>query len=139
MWMKIVPAVLGLVLNACPFGSETVAGYARIEGTVRMADGSAFRGRVFVACGNEARGSNSDRDGRYAMDFAVRSAAMGERLPGATEGEFGQHCRVGAPADQPPFAQRYETVAFTRARGDRVTTRVDLVEGEVETGPVPVP
>jgi hypothetical protein len=139
MWMKIAPAVLGMVLSACPFGSEPAGGYARIAGTVRMADGSAYRGSVFIVCGDGARETRSDGDGRYAMDYSTGVIPVGERFPGAAEGEFGLRCRVNAPADQPPFAQRFQTVTFTRARGDRVTTRIDLVEGEVESEPAPVP
>jgi hypothetical protein len=139
MWMKIAPVALGLVLNACPFGSEPVAGYARIEGTVRMADGSAYRGSVFVFCGEGGQDTGTNAHGRYAVEYTVRSITAGERLPGATEGEFRQICRVSAPGNRPPFARRYETVTFTRARGDRVTTEIDLVEGEVETEPQPFP
>lgn len=138
MWMKIVPAALGVVLSACPFGSEPAGGYARIAGTVRMADGSAYRGSVFVACGGGARGTNSDGTGRYGMEYDM-SVIPVERLPGAAQGEFGLRCSVSAPGDQPPFAQRYETVTFSPARGDRVTTRIDLVEGQVETEPSPLP
>lgn len=139
MWMKIAPAALGLVLSACPFGSEPVAGYARIAGTVRMADGSAYRGSVSALCGDEERSTSTDRDGGYAMEYSVRSGTMAQRLPGATDGEFGQRCRVNAPGNRPPFARRYQAVTFTLARGDRVTTRIDLVEGEVETDPQPFP
>ena len=127
-----MPAALGLALSVCPFGSETPAGYARIAGTVRMENGSAWRGSVYIGCGGSGRTTTSDAWGRYAMEYDVDLAPPGYQRPGDPEGDFVLVCSVSAPGDQPPFARRYVDVPFHRARGDRVTTVVDLVEGEIE-------
>ena len=131
MLMKIAPVVLGASLSVCPFGGEVPGGYARIAGTVRMENGPAYRGSVFIACGESGLQRNTDSLGRYAVEYTVGPVPPGggEPLP---NGDFVLECRVNAPADRPPFAVRFVPATFTRERGARVTTVIDLVEGEIE-------
>lgn len=135
MLIKIAPVVLGLALSTCPFASEEPGGYARIAGTVRADDGGGYRGVVFIRCGESARNTPSDNQGRYAAEYTVGHLGLPD-VPG-NEGQFLLECRVSAgPGGQPPIAQTYVTVPFHRERGRRITTRVDLVEGQIESRPI---
>lgn len=132
MLMKVVPAALGLTLSVCPFGGEIPGGYARLEGTVRMADGDPYDGGIFIACGGHGWERGTDRRGRYAVEYEIDSPGIGA----SPEGEYMMQCRVSAGGDrEPPFAVEYEMVPFNRERGRRVTTRIDLLEGRKETDP----
>ena len=81
MRMKIVPAALGLALSTCPLGVKIPGGYARLEGTVRMANGAAYDGGIYIACGGRGWGRSTDRRGRYAVEYEMVpfSAERGRR------------------------------------------------------------
>jgi len=134
MWMRIAPAALGLALSTCPFAGEEPGAYARITGVVLRETGAPYHGSVFLACGGSGREARTDGHGRYAVEYTVGPLPPGE---GSAEGELLLRCRVNAPADRPPFAQRYALVPFHRERGRRESTRIDLVEGQVEDDPGP--
>jgi hypothetical protein len=133
MRMKIVPAALGLALSTCPFGVKIPGGYARLEGTVRMANGAAYDGGIYIACGGRGWGRSTDRRGRYAVEYEIDGPVSTEV---SAKGEYMVPCRVSAGGSrQPPFAVEYEMVPFSAERGRRATTRIDLLEGRMEPAP----
>lgn len=143
MLMKIVPVALGLALNACPFGTEedVHGAYAVIEGTVKMRDGTPAAAAVFVACGHDAVAEYPNRRYRTATDAQGRYQVEVEGMPYGSppvEGAFTTPCRVTAPG-LPPLASSRATVRFHFDRNLAETTRVDLVEGEIDTAPWPQP
>lgn len=132
-------AALGLILNACPFGtSEKPDGFARVTGQVTMRDGSTYSGRVHVLCEEPppqnqftfSGADGADPGGSYAI---LISAPYLSRY---AQGEVFQFlCRAQAGTQSGPFAVRYVIVPFSRERATAPTTRIDLVEGEMEPHP----
>jgi hypothetical protein len=143
MLMKIAPVALGLALNACPFGTEedVHGAYAVIEGTVTMRDGTPAAAAVLVACGQKALAEYPDRRDRTTTDGQGRYHIVVEGMPydsPPANGAFTSPCRVTAPG-LPPLASSRATVRFHFDRSLAETTRVDLVEGELDTAPWPQP
>ena len=67
------------------------------------------------------------------MYSTVVEAPLGSRpQPGEP---YALLCRAQASLDRELVARRFVTVPFSRARGDRPTTRVELRAGEIQADP----
>ena len=138
LMMKLVPGAAGLILCGCPiFGTEPQihGGYAVVEGTVTLADGSPYPAAVHVECGSFAftpfheggHDTGADAQGRYRV---LIEEIAGEA---ATDGSaFTLPCMASAPGEVPSASHRAD-VRFHRHRTGAPITRIDLVEGEVES------
>jgi hypothetical protein len=131
-------AVLGLVLNTCPFTpAEEPDGYATVIGRVALRDGSPFTGGVHVSCWNppetELSFYNGDQlDWRGTFELTLRAPPYSRR---GDDEPFEFLCKVQSGPRGAAFAVRYVTVPFSADRAGRPITRVDLREGEIEPGP----
>ncbi|HEY0023158.1 MAG TPA: hypothetical protein VGB24_09610 [Longimicrobium sp.] len=127
-------SALGLVLNACPFGSaEKPDGYATVTGHVQVRTGPNYTGRVWVQCFSAhdpepwfGRGARVDAQANYRIELEAPYGSF--RLEGAP---FQVVCKAHAGPGGAPYAIRQATVPFSETRANRPQTRIDLREGEM--------
>jgi hypothetical protein len=135
-------SALGLILNACPFGApERPDGYATVAGHVQVRTGPDYTGRVRVACWSrdypEPVFGNSTRvDAQANYSIVLEAPYLSRRRQG---GAFEFVCRAQAGPGGEPIAARNATVPFGESRSKRPSTRIDLLEGQVESPPTFVP
>jgi hypothetical protein len=124
--IAVSPATIVGCRHCCvdDFGTS---GYARIEGKVTRANGTALANSgVFFSCGPDSPtafgwGVPTDGAGRYFIDIdapgPVTIPASGALI-----------CRVSAPTDAPPTVSVERLVPFSASADTRPVTIIDLHE-----------